>query len=69
MDVFEIDAASNRGIDEIKNLRDQLAFAPVNCRYKVFIIDEVHMLSTEGETEVFLQTADLKAIKKVSATL
>ena len=48
MDVFEIDAASNRGIDEIKNLRDQLAFAPVNCRYKVFIIDEVHMLSTEA---------------------
>ena len=48
MDVFEIDAASNRGIDEIKALRDQLAFTPVDCRYKVYIIDEVHMLTTEA---------------------
>lgn len=48
MDVFEIDAASNRGIDEIKALRDQLAFSPVECRYKVYIIDEVHMLTTEA---------------------
>lgn len=48
MDVFEIDAASNRGIDEIKTLREQLAFAPVNGRYKVYIIDEVHMLTTES---------------------
>ena len=48
MDVFEIDAASNRGIDEIKALREQLAFAPVNGRYKVYIIDEVHMLTTES---------------------
>ena len=48
MDVFEIDAASNRGIEEIKTLREQLAFAPVNGRYKVYIIDEVHMLTTEA---------------------
>lgn len=48
MDVFEIDAASNRGIDEIKALRDQLAFTPVESRYKVYIIDEVHMLTTEA---------------------
>lgn len=48
MDVFEIDAASNRGIDEIKALREQLAFAPVGGRYKVYIIDEVHMLTTES---------------------
>lgn len=48
MDVFEIDAASNRGIEEIKSLREQLAFAPVNGRYKVYIIDEVHMLTTEA---------------------
>ncbi len=48
MDVIEIDAASNRGIDEIKSLRDQTAYSPVNGRYKVFIIDEVHMLSTEA---------------------
>ena len=48
MDVFEIDAASNRGIEEIKTLREQLAFTPVNGRYKVYIIDEVHMLTTEA---------------------
>ncbi|MFR4383112.1 MAG: AAA family ATPase [Phascolarctobacterium sp.] len=41
-------SASNRGIDEIKTLRDQLSFAPVNSRYKVYIIDEVHMLTTEA---------------------
>lgn len=48
MDVFEIDAASNRGIDEIRDLREKIAFAPVNGRYKVYIIDEVHMLTTEA---------------------
>ena len=48
MDVFEIDAASNRGIEEIKTLREQLAFAHVNGRHKVYIIDEVHMLTTEA---------------------
>lgn len=48
MDVFEIDAASNRGIYEIRDLREKVAFAPVNGRYKVYIIDEVHMLTTEA---------------------
>lgn len=48
LDVYEIDAASNRGIDQIKALRDQLAFSPVEGRYKIYIIDEVHMLSTEA---------------------
>lgn len=48
MDVFEIDAASNRGIEEIKALREQLAFTPVDGRYKIYIIDEVHMLTTEA---------------------
>ncbi len=48
MDVLEIDAASNRGIDEIKALREQLAFTPVSGRYKIYIIDEVHMLTTEA---------------------
>ena len=48
MDVFEIDAASNRGIDEIRDLREKVMFAPVNGRYKVYIIDEVHMLTTEA---------------------
>lgn len=48
MDVFEIDAASNRGIDEIRDLREAVKFAPVEGRYKVYIIDEVHMLTTEA---------------------
>lgn len=45
MDVIEIDAASNRGIDEIRDLRDKVKFAPADLTYKVYIIDEVHMLS------------------------
>lgn len=48
MDVFEIDAASNRGIDEIRDLRETVKFAPVDGQYKVYIIDEVHMLTTEA---------------------
>ncbi|MCE5286625.1 MAG: DNA polymerase III subunit gamma/tau [Pelosinus sp.] len=48
MDVFEIDAASNRGIDEIRELRETVKFAPVDGRYKVYIIDEVHMLTSEA---------------------
>jgi DNA polymerase-3 subunit gamma/tau len=48
MDVFEVDAASNRGIDEIRDLRETVKFAPVDGRYKVYIIDEVHMLTTEA---------------------
>ncbi|MFZ5816223.1 MAG: DNA polymerase III subunit gamma/tau [Bacillota bacterium] len=45
MDVIEIDAASNRGIDEIRDLRDKVKYAPADLKYKVYIIDEVHMLS------------------------
>ena len=48
MDVLEIDAASNRGIDEIRDLRETVKFAPSEGRYKVYIIDEVHMLTTEA---------------------
>lgn len=48
MDVLEIDAASNRGIDEIRELREKIKFTPVDGRYKVYIIDEVHMLTTEA---------------------
>lgn len=48
MDVFEIDAASNRGIDEIRDLLDTVKFAPVNGRFKIYIIDEVHMLSKDA---------------------
>ncbi len=48
MDVLEIDAASNRGIDEIRGLRETVKFAPAAGRWKVYIIDEVHMLTTEA---------------------
>lgn len=48
MDVLEIDAASNRGIDEIRELRERVRYAPARARYKVYIIDEVHMLTTEA---------------------
>lgn len=48
IDVLEIDAASNRGIDEIRELRESVRYLPARDRYKVFIIDEVHMLTTEA---------------------
>jgi len=48
LDVLEIDAASNRGIDEIRLLRERINLAPVSGKYKVYIIDEVHMLTTEA---------------------
>lgn len=48
LDVIEIDAASNRGIDEIRDLREKIRYAPASSRYKVYIIDEVHMLTNEA---------------------
>jgi DNA polymerase-3 subunit gamma/tau len=48
IDVREIDGASNRGIDEIRELRENVKFAPASCRYKIYIIDEVHMLTREA---------------------
>jgi len=48
LDVIELDAASNRGIDEIRNLREQTRFVPMGGRYRVFIIDEAHMLTQEA---------------------
>ncbi|MFH1905456.1 MAG: DNA polymerase III subunit gamma/tau [bacterium] len=48
IDVLEIDGASNRGIDEIRNLRDNVRYTPSQGKYKVYIIDEVHMLTTEA---------------------
>jgi len=48
LDVIEIDGASNRGIDEIRALRERILLAPIRGRYKVYIIDEVHMLTTEA---------------------
>ncbi len=48
LDIIEIDAASNRRIDEIRDLRDRVAVAPTSAKYKVYIIDEVHMLTREA---------------------
>ncbi|MFD0679905.1 MULTISPECIES: DNA polymerase III subunit gamma/tau [unclassified Paenibacillus] len=48
MDVVEIDAASNRGVEEIRDIRDKVKYAPTEVRQKVYIIDEVHMLTTEA---------------------
>ncbi len=47
-DMYEIDAASNRGIDDIRSLRDNVSYAPIKGRYKVYIIDEAHMLTREA---------------------
>lgn len=48
MDILEIDAASNRGIDEIRDLREKIRLAPLSSKMKVYVIDEVHMLTTEA---------------------
>ncbi len=48
LDVLEIDGASNRGIDEIRSLRDTVGYAPTSGRFRVYIIDEVHMLTAEA---------------------
>src|SRR5271165_2197741 len=48
IDIIEIDAASNRRIDEIRDLRDKVRIAPTSAKYKVYIIDEVHMLTKEA---------------------
>ena len=48
LDVSEIDAASNNSVDDIRDLRDETAYLPAVCKYKVYIIDEVHMLSTSA---------------------
>lgn len=56
-DVIEIDAASNNGVDEIRDLRDKVKYLPSECRYKVYIIDEVHMLS-QGAFNALLKTLE-----------
>ena len=48
IDIIEIDAASNNGVDEMRVLREEVGYLPVGCRYKVYIIDEVHMLTGEA---------------------
>lgn len=48
MDIIEIDAASNRGVDEIRDLREKVKYPPAEARYRVYIVDEVHMLTAEA---------------------
>lgn len=48
MDVYEMDAASNRGVENIREIRDEVIYTPAGCTYKVYIIDEVHMLTQEA---------------------
>lgn len=48
MDLIEIDAASNRGIEDVRSLRDNIKFSPVSSKYKIFIIDEAHQITKEG---------------------
>ncbi len=57
MDVVEIDAASNNGVDEIRDLREKVKYPPTSTKYKVYIIDEVHMLST-GAFNALLKTLE-----------
>ncbi|GAF19836.1 LOW QUALITY PROTEIN: DNA polymerase III subunits gamma and tau [Bacillus sp. JCM 19046] len=57
VDVIEIDAASNNGVDEIRDIRDKVKYAPTEVAYKVYIIDEVHMLST-GAFNALLKTLE-----------
>ena len=57
LDIIEIDGASNRGIDEIRTLRDSVKYAPTKGKYKIYIIDEVHMLTKES-FNAFLKTLE-----------
>jgi DNA polymerase-3 subunit gamma/tau len=57
VDVIEIDAASHGGVDDVRDLRDRVAFAPASARMKVYIVDECHMLSTAG-WNAFLKTVE-----------
>ena len=57
MNVIEIDAASNNGVDNIRQIREEVAYRPTEGKYKVYIIDEVHMLST-GAFNALLKTLE-----------
>ena len=63
-DVIEIDAASNNGVDEIRNIRDRVKYAPSEAKFKVYIIDEVHMLTT-GAFNALLKTLEEPPIHAV----
>ena len=79
LDVVEMDAASNNGVDDIRDLRDETAYTPSACKYKVYIIDEVHMLSTAAFNALLKTLEEPPAhvifilatteIKKVPATI
>ena len=79
LDVVEMDAASNNGVDDIRDLRDETAYTPSACQYKVYIIDEVHMLSTAAFNALLKTLEDAPAhvifilatteIQKVPATI
>ena len=79
LDVVEMDAASNNGVDDIRDLRDETAYTPSACKYKVYIIDEVHMLSTAAFNALLKTLAEPPAhvifilatteIQKVPATI
>lgn len=56
-DIIEIDAASNNGVDNIRQIRDEVIYTPIDCKYKVYIIDEVHMLSA-GAFNALLKTLE-----------
>jgi DNA polymerase III, gamma/tau subunits len=57
MDVLEMDAASHTGVDDVRQINDSVRYAPASARYKVYIIDEVHMLSTAA-FNAFLKTLE-----------
>ena len=57
LDVIEMDAASNNSVDDIRDLREKVAYAPVSGRYKVYILDEAHMLTTQA-WNAFLKTLE-----------
>ena len=57
VDIIELDAASNNGVDDARDIREKVKYLPVSCRYKVYIIDEVHML-TGGAFNALLKTLE-----------
>ncbi len=57
LDIVEIDAASNNGVENIREMREELVYTPTKCKYRVYIVDEVHMLST-GAFNAFLKTLE-----------
>lgn len=57
LDIIEIDAASNNKVENIRDMREEVVFTPANCKYRVYIVDEVHMLST-GAFNAFLKTLE-----------